>query len=407
MAIFRKIRTALFGHVNTNEITNEPPALLSARLQNTSKLNTSTNDLPLDLDPLDFKHFQYPNDLTTTENGHYIKFDIYENQLSRLAQPPQPSNPFDLTLRDTTAGDVGDAITRRQEAKTNKDKEHVANNKQDSGEKETKGVDKLKTVEKVLKNMATNGNINSMKKAFKNKSIEEINMDLDLHSHTHSSKSSASILLYTPSQNKFTTGATYENAETGFLSDFLGGTNFFDSLATGGTAALMKLTGAAIETALSVVVPGAGGFFNRSTGMATNPNVEIAFKSVPFRSFNFEYKFAPKNKKELDQVHKIIQLFRFHMSPSLLGRTQYFASPSQFNITYCYRVSETNDDSHNSYIPKIAKCVLENLEVDYSPGEKYTTLKPDDQGASPQVITMTMQFKEMSIITKETIGVGY
>ena len=76
-------------------------------------------------------------------------------------------------------------------------------------------------------------------------------------------------------------------------------------------------------------------------------------------------------------------------------------------ITYCYRVTDKNDDSHNSYIPKIAKCVLENLEVDYSPGEKYTTLKPYDQGASPQVITMTMQFKEMSIITKETIGVGY
>ena len=236
---------------------------------------------------------------------------------------------------------------------------------------------------------------------------EDINKELDLHSHTHSSSSIASILLYTPSNNKFTTQANYENAETGFLSDFLGGTNLVDSLTTGVASAVTKLTAAAITTALEVIVPGAGCFGISSTGAAQNPNLEIAFKSVPFRPFNFEYKLAPKNKKELDQVHKIIQLFRFHMSPSLLGKTQYFASPSQFMITYCYRVSETNDDSHNSYIPKIAKCVLENLEVDYSPGEKYTTLKPDDQGASPQVITMTMQFKEMSIITKETIGVGY
>ena len=406
MAIFRNIRTALFGHVNTNEITNEPPKMLAARMQNTSKLNTSSNDLPLDLDPLDFKHFQYPNDLTTTANGHYIKFDIYENQLSRLAQPPQPNNPFDLTLSTVSATDVGEAIFRveQAEAKTNKDKKHVANNNEDSGKKSSRG-NRLKTIETVLKD--TN-NINTMRTKFKNlKTIDKINQELDLHSHTHSASSSASILLYTPSTNKFTTQANYENAETGFLSDFLGGTNLVDSLTTGVTSAVTKLTAAAITTALEVIVPGASGFGSRSTGMATNPNLEIAFKSVPFRPFNFEYKFAPKNKKELDQVHKIIQLFRFHMSPSLLGRTQYFASPSQFNITYCYRVGDSNDESHNTYIPKIAKCVLENLEVDYSPGEKFTTLKPDDQGASPQVITMNMQFKEMSIITKETIAEGY
>ena len=146
MAIFRKIRTALFGDVN--EITNEPPALLSARLQNTSKLNTSTNDLPLDLDPLDFKHFQYPNDLTTTENGHYIKFDIYENQLSRLAQPPQPNNPFDLTLSNAEGEDFKNAALRIEQSKTNKDKKHVANNNEDSGKKSSRGS-RLKTIDTI------------------------------------------------------------------------------------------------------------------------------------------------------------------------------------------------------------------------------------------------------------------
>ena len=149
------------------------------------------------------------------------------------------------------------------------------------------------------------------------------------------------------------------------------------------------------------MVPGAGGFFNRSTGMSVNPNMELAFKSVPFRSFTFDYKFAPKNKRELDSVHKIIQLFRFHMSPALIGTTQYFASPSQFQLTYMYR------EKDNNYIPKIAKCVLENIEVDYSPGDKFTTLKKDKTGASPQLINVQMQFKEMSIITKETIAEGY
>ena len=114
-----------------------------------------------------------------------------------------------------------------------------------------------------------------------------------------------------------------------------------------------------------------------------------------------EWEVVQKNKKELNQVHKIIQMFRFHMSPALIGQTQYFASPSQFMLTYMYRQDE------NNYIPKIAKCVLETIDVDYSPGEKFTTLKPDNMGASPQVITMNLTFKEMSIITKETIAEGY
>ena len=46
------------------------------------------------------------------------------------------------------------------------------------------------------------------------------------------------------------------------------------------------------------------------------------------------------------------------------------------------------------------------MDVDYSPNEKFTTLKPDGQGASPQINEngIHMQFTEMSIITKETIA---
>ena len=220
---------------------------------------------------------------------------------------------------------------------------------------------------------------------------------MDLHNHTHEHASIASILLYTTSTNKFQTAMNYENAETGFLAEAISDDSIASVLGSVGT----KVIGKAAVAALEVVVPGAGGFFNRSTGMAVNPNMELAFKSVPFRSFNFGYTFAPKNKKELNQVHKIIQLFRYHMSPSLVGTAQFFAAPSQFVLTYMYR------EDKNNYIPKIAKCVLETLDVDYSPGEKFTTLKQDGVGASPQLIKMDMQFKEMSIITKDSIAKGF
>ncbi len=399
MAFLRTIRNTLFGQNNTTQ--GETAQMLGSKLAKGGKLTTSSNDLPLENDPLAFTYFTYPNDLNTISNGHYVKFDIYENNLSKLSQAPSPNNPFnfnEMQLGDTTAGDVGRALSRTSKAQE-PGKSQNADNAGDGGKK--KGGDDPLTADKLLAELGTNNNINTMRKAVKNKSPREINNALDLHSHTHAKQSSASIILYTQSTNTFSTAASYENAETGFLADFLGGGSVFDAISRGGAAAVTKLAGAAVTTALEIVVPGAGGFFNRSTGMSVNPNMELAFKSVPFRSFNFDYKFAPKNKKELDSVHKIIQLFRFHMSPALLGQTQYFAAPSQFMLTYMYRENE------NNYIPRIAKCVLENIDVDYSPGEKFTTLKPDTTGASPQLINVKMQFKEMSIITKETISEGY
>ena len=61
----------------------------------------------------------------------------------------------------------------------------------------------------------------------------------------------------------------------------------------------------------------------------------------------------------------------------------------------------------NNYRPRISKCVLTDMEINYAPGEKFTTLKPDDQGASPQIIDMQLQFKEMAIITKESTVAGF
>ena len=89
------------------------------------------------------------------------------------------------------------------------------------------------------------------------------------------------------------------------------------------------------------------------------------------------------------------------MLPTLSEGESFFITPSQFEIEYMYR------KGNNNYIPRVAKCVLESMEVDYAPGEKFTTLKPDDQGASPQIISIQLQFKEMLILTKKNIAGGY
>ena len=88
------------------------------------------------------------------------------------------------------------------------------------------------------------------------------------------------------------------------------------------------------------------------------------------------------------------------MHPALTVDEFFFLSPSQFQIQYMYR------RDNNEYIPRISKCVLNDMTVDYSPNQKFTTLKPDRKGASPQIIVMELTFTEMQIVTKETIVAG-
>ena len=226
---------------------------------------------------------------------------------------------------------------------------------------------------------------------------------------------SDSIILYMPPEGmKFDQSASYEAMETGLAGDIgmgIGGlindTGFKDKLksaAKGSTAVIQELTK---EAAFGVVglIPGmenARAAYDKFKGQAKNPNLESIFKSVPFREFSFPFTFAPKNEKEKDSVHKILQLFRFHMLPEQQsGANGYFNVPSEFQITYMYR------DNENSYLPRISRCVLKQCAIDYAPEGVVSTLTPDERGAPPTLITMNLSFGETEIMTKETVAKGY
>ena len=226
---------------------------------------------------------------------------------------------------------------------------------------------------------------------------------------------SDSIILYMPPEGmKFDQSASYEAMETGLAGDIgmgIGGlindTGFKDKLksaAKGSTAVIQELTK---EAAFGVVglIPGmenARAAYDKFKGQAKNPNLESIFKSVPFREFSFPFTFAPKNEKEKDAVHKIIQLFRFHMLPEQQsGANGYFNVPSEFQIIYMYR------DNENSYLPRVSRCVLKQCAVDYAPEGVVSTLTPDERGAPPTLITMNLSFGETEIMTKETVAKGY
>ena len=123
------------------------------------------------------------------------------------------------------------------------------------------------------------------------------------------------------------------------------------------------------------ILPGYSGFNVKKYGTAFNPNTELVFEKVAMRSFDFNFEMTPRDANENDTCHSIISLFKFHMMPEDSGIGK-LAVPSEFQITYMYR------DKENSYIPKISRCVLKDLTVDYAPNSKFHTFKQDEKGAS-------------------------
>ncbi len=229
-------------------------------------------------------------------------------------------------------------------------------------------------------------------------------------STTHS-RISDSVCIYTPGDAvKFAYQANYESLATGLAglmaSSMEAGKSMDlkEAITQGGGQMLERVLGEAV-VGIASALPGVGdirGAIDKSMGRALNPFNEQVFRSVPFREFTFPFVFAPKNRKEMETVQKILKLFRFHMLPEFSNKTKgAFLSPSEFQITYMYR------NKQNRYIPHISRCVLKTLEVDYATEGQFHTFREDDTGAAPITTTMTATFAETEIMTKEMIGLGY
>lgn len=137
-----------------------------------------------------------------------------------------------------------------------------------------------------------------------------------------------------------------------------------------------------------------GGLARAASKKVRNPFQEQIFKTMNFRSFAFQYKFAPRNEGELQSVLKIIDLFKYHMHPEKSPTGAFFTFPSVFDIEYRYK------DRRNAFVNKIATSVLIDLSVDYGSEGVFTTFRGTD--GAPSEITMAMQFREIALLSKDS-----
>jgi hypothetical protein len=213
----------------------------------------------------------------------------------------------------------------------------------------------------------------------------------------------------------------------------------------GAVTRMIPGVGDALAESASTVAGGAA-TLGRIRGMGTiNPKIDVLYGNSELRRFQFSFFLAPESSAESKTVREIIKTLRMFSAPqitstvggynlanapgvqelgNLLGQQGTFTSPSgqgsqlqsglwfippaEFKISFHSIVNDGASGFNapeNEYLPKIGRCVLERIDVDFSPGQNEFSTFND---GAPTNVQLTMIFREMRIISQYDIDqLGY
>lgn len=350
------------------------------------------------------KNLSFPLDVTSEvgsgNHGHYVMFMINEQQNAKISFKGRKDN------LDPMTGGLGDA--------------NASVKKENSIRAIPKFITTL-TGNKYEKKANTDGHKNSVNKdstsnsAFANDAQAATDRAKQpiVVTRAPTRRISTAITLFMPNQVATSYGAEYTDTGIGLITnEALEAFNSRLQTREGRDALRRGLT-EGLPTALTLLLqetlgalPGFGGLREvqgMQTGEIISDRLELAFKGVNKRSFQYTFRMIPKSKAEAEEIRNIIFMFKSNMLPefssgSEIGRRMIV--PNTFDIRYMYQSRE------NDFLYKVGTCVLENMSVTYG-GDKYRTYTGTDDGAPPSETTMTLQFKELDLVTREKVQEGF
>lgn len=220
-----------------------------------------------------------------------------------------------------------------------------------------------------------------------------------------------SVALYVPNTLVYNTHNVYEDISLSALAGQLG----VGLLGLGGTARAARNAelGRRANRAPSLFETG-GQLIGRATQLLQspiNPAIEVLFANTMQRQFVFEILMAPRNEQESINIKEIVKTLRFHAAPEvnnfgvggfagqLLNAAASFTwiPPAEFDITFF------KDGIENTNIPRINTCVLERVEVDYTPTGIHSTFS----NGHPVAVRLSLGFRELEPVHKARILQGF
>ena len=204
-------------------------------------------------------------------------------------------------------------------------------------------------------------------------------------------------------------------------------------------ATMTAITNATAREAVGkagAISAGATAAIQRRLGQVVNPFKAVIYNGPGgFRTFTFNFVMQPESSTEVTIVKEIVRYFKFHMHPGVSdlefstqtnavgsqGAASYgnpkpkpkagsitssamLTYPDTFMISMFPNKQKQSNSTKNSLF-KIKECFLESFNVDYS-----TSGGPaffDDPDGSPVTTTVSMQFKETELLTRNSISEGF
>lgn len=293
---------------------------------------------------------QYPRDLQTSTRGHVVVINVNEVE---PATYESVKSSF-IKAKDKIAGSIGESLeTARQNVGTFVD--NVVGGKIQN------------PLENFTVESALDKGVAGVKEFLGNENIT-------IKSPTK--RSVATISLYIPDTMAFTYNASY------------GQLSLVDA------ASQLPLAGRAVGAIASIANSGPGRLLAKGAGFAFNPQQQLLFDGIDFRTYQMAFTFTPYSKKEAETVAKIVRLLKMHAAPRLVEGSagMFFIPPSTFNLDFLF------NGKRNQNVGRVAESVIESIDVNYSPNG-FSTF---GDGAPVQT-TVTINFKEIELITREKI----
>ena len=179
--------------------------------------------------------------------------------------------------------------------------------------------------------------------------------------------------MYMPMQVEVSYKSQFQDTPIGILTSSV--VDIASSLMATGEVDQAKLETAAKEAGVgleraavgmvSELGPGLGGLkeaVEMKKGVIVADRLELAFKGIDKRTFNYTFKMIPRSQAEAEEIKKIVNAFKFNMLPEFAdggrgGRSM--TVPNTFDIQYMYQNSE------NNFLHRISTCYLTDMNVKF------------------------------------------
>jgi hypothetical protein len=322
-----------------------------------------------------YNAIQYPSDLTSSGKGHAIVFDIYQPQSASVEVAKNEvlngikavvKNQVDaLEAAGGVTGVVGSALSSGGTA--------VVSGVRNIASGETDYINQAKGVitaagEKTVSYLEQNFNDLGTGQT----AAQFLEMKKDLR---------ATVSLYMPETLSFTYTTSY--GEESII---------------GAAASLPGLLGKPASFVNSVMDNQAVKLALNKLGYAFNPQEQVLFQGIQFRTFEMSFTFSPRSANESSKVQQIVKLFRSYAAPTIVTGVAgfFYTPPGVFNLSF------KKDGAVNPNINKLTDCVLESVTVNYAPNGWSS-----HKDGQPTQMTMDLSFKETVLVDRDKIEQGY